>query len=255
MKKTIIFFLIYLTHQTLFSQDLYQYFMLSGGLNTQRIYSKSYNKFENNYMNYHSNKIDKSKNIFGSGFYIQANFSPFPLANLEYSNHNSSKEIVFKNGDKMKFKFSQNLFRINMGINLGDFEDVGFIIKPEFSLGFGTSKLKVEADLTDKNDKDNTLAKKYKEGSMVMTLGINFIYKREDSPLGFKAYIRQNWTPITGNMMADGYNGELLVDYAYWRNTNSSDIWRYGGDYVKDDFRFLEIGLGICLIVSDLDVL
>lgn len=249
MKK--ILFLLYSAFLFIDTQaQAYSYFMFSGGITNQNINSKSFEKFKDNYTNFHSNNIKRTRNYPGQGFYIQANLSPIPLLNMEISRHNSHKQVIFNDGGSLDFKLSQRLFRFNMGFNVGNFEDEGFIIKPEFSMGFGNAIMQIDSKLTNTQDKDNRLAGEYKESSMVLSVGLNFIYKKDDSPFGFKAYIRQNWNPVPGKLKR-----ELLVDYNYWRVTDPSDIWRYEGEYVKSDYRFLEIGIGACIIFSDLGLL
>jgi hypothetical protein len=127
--------------------DPYTYFLFSAGVNVQNIKSKSLNRFENNYKNYHGTNIKNSRNYPGTGFYIQANLSPLPLLNMEISRHNSHKQINFKDGGSLNFKLTKRLFRFNMGVNLGEFEDQGFIIKPEFSVGFGNSIVNIKSEL------------------------------------------------------------------------------------------------------------
>lgn len=224
--------------------------IISSGFNFQNIKCKSFNQFQDNYIHYYGNNINKTKYTPGLGFHLQINVAPY--FNNEYTTHNSQKEILFKNGDKMSFKFKSKQWRLNFGFGIGDLEDDQICLKPELGLGFGRNHLECNVQTNNLQAKDLLLNGKYRDGNIFLNLGLAVHLKPSDSPLGFKAYLRQNWTILAFAMLDESkpsFEDRIPIDYVAWRNTAKGG---YIGNAVKGNFRFFEVGFGLSLIFADL---
>jgi hypothetical protein len=251
MKKIIIFTLIVFLTLLSKAQTVEEpVIVLSTGMSFQNIKSKSFSQFQENYINYYGNNIKKTGYTPGLGAYLQINVAPY--LNIEYSGHNSKKEILFSNDDRMGFKFISNQFRLSFGYALGGFEDDQITVRPLLGLGFGRNHLEVDVKTNNLNARDLELAGRYSDGIIMINPGVEVFLKPSRSPLGFKLYLRQNLTLLSFTMIQkDKFTLEdrIPIDYVAWRNTRKGD---YLGDAVKGNFRFLEIGVGLSLIFADL---
>jgi hypothetical protein len=252
MKKIIIFTLIvFLTILSKAQTVEEPVVVLSTGISFQNIKSKSFSQFQENYINYYGNNIKKTGYTPGIGAYFQINVAPY--LNIEYSGHNSKKEILFINDDRMGFKFISNQFRLTFGMALSSIEDDQIMIRPQLGLGFGRNHLEVDVKTNNLNARDLELAGRYSDGNIMINPGVEvFLKPSSSSPLGLKFYLRQNLTLLSFTMIQkDKFTLEdrIPIDYAAWRNTRKGD---YLGDAVKGNFRFLELGVGLSLIFADL---
>lgn len=249
MKKLILLFIVVVLKSN--AQTMEEpVIIISSGFNFQNINCKSFNQFQNNYINYYGNSIDKTKYSPGFGFYFQFNVAPY--FNNEYTTHHSKKEILFKNGDKMEFNFKSRQWRLNFGTTIGSLDDDQIAIKPELGLGFGRNYLECDVQTNNKQAMDLLLDGKYRDGNIFLNLGLAVHLKPSDSPIGFKAYLRQNWTILAFPMTDESkpfLEDRIPIDYVSWRNTPKGDFL---GDAVKGNFRFFEVGLGLSLIFADL---
>ncbi|MDP2176748.1 MAG: hypothetical protein Q8K70_12635 [Bacteroidota bacterium] len=252
MKKHIVFCLLNLTLVIVSKAQTFDApaLIISAGPTFQNIKSESFNQFQKNYIAYYANSIDKTKYAPGTGFYFQINIAPY--FNTEYTTHSSKKEILFKNGDKMGFNFKSRQWRLNFGFGIGELEDDQICFKPELGLGFGRNHLECNFQTSNSQAMDLLLDGKYRDGNIFLNLGLAVHVKPSDSPIGFKAYLRQNWTILAFEMTDDSkpfLEDRIPIDYVAWRNTPKGD---YLGDAVKGNFRFFEVGLGLSLIFADL---
>jgi hypothetical protein len=225
-------------------------FIVSSGISIQNIKSKSFSQFQENYINYYGNNIKKTGYTPGIGAYFQINVAPY--LNIEYSGHNSKKEILFVNEDRMGFKFISNQFRLTFGMALSSIEDDQIMIRPQLGLGFGRNHLEVDVKTNNLNARDLELAGRYSDGNIMINPGVEVHLKPSSSPLGLKFYLRQNLTLLSFAMTQkdkSALEDRIPIDYAAWRKTRRGD---YLGDAVKGNFRFLELGVGLSLIFAEL---
>jgi hypothetical protein len=220
----------------------------------QKIKSASFNKFITGYEAVQKNQLTdgRVKNGTGTGFAIGIGISNAPNNNnifsLEYSRSSDQYSAAFVQGGVRKFALQNNYISFNFGFPIGDVENDAFlIVMPEFGAGLGNAIVVSSYKQGATPVNSSALDGRYKSFHGNLMGGATVIFNF--GGVGLKASARYN-LPMFPTGLKDKskpYGTDRLpVDYSAW-TVNPSD---YMGSEVKDDFKYFQLGLGICVLLN-----